>query len=805
MDEKTFGTVQTPAGKGKAKAKAKANGNGNGSTKKTGNGSRPAKLPCLNCPEMRHANSRWCKLHKRAYDSMAYQAKVAEKNGHTDAQAAFTAAMSDDISAKNEIAKFCELNPPDQRYARKQFIDWAAFKTLHGQKTEIIDRSKCAPMWEGEFIAWAKNVKALPEAEAQAWWKEHLSNPRIDRDHDGYKGRLQLWIPKGISKITDKSKYTESFSEQGNKPLKDPKETDIDMLKEHVLRQQHSVVDPFFYANLPASASQSVRPKMSEGDGGLEEEPAPKRFKVDVDRAGPKLVKTMEKDMKAICKTFQTATDKCEQAKSKLESFPREMLLDDLALLGLLRSLDLRVHFLQRFVDNESETTQASMVGIVNGLLHGGKTAADGSTTEDLTSKLSKTAQEALSTGMQDFEKMKTMGAMDIINEFQARLPFKESDTFLDEGKLRAKIDEALRLQKVEDYEALKGEWQVVSASATSVGTSMAKVAGDIAEHLDTKVREAKRQKTRNATAERAQALKAIRDQAKKAAEELKAKPKTAAVAPVFGLDPDTKKDNMEAVPVLDGADKIKSWSTPWVVKDWEHAKACLSDSALKKSLETFAAQYRKLVGEGGRHQYALQAGAVKAEVDKVLQLAMPSQDGFLDLEAEDIDGGGKFMAATWLYGFGPDMSFCNLMPNAASQIRVHVRGEVNMMMFDWHSFCEKMQVASEPFSCALALVSSLTDDKLKECKSKGVQMWEHTLVANELLYLPVGCVAVETCCSGSTEVYGIRKSFFPTGDQRIVDNYKTVLLQFGKDKRSVGAMESVSAALDRALKKQSA
>ena len=168
------------------------------------------------------------------FDSMLYQAKKADKDKNgadKEMERAFCEAMKDDITAKNEVLAFCEMNPPDQRYARKQCIDWAAFKQKHGRRTEIIDRSKCTPMWEGEFLKWAENVKALPEAEAKAWWKEPLNNPRIERDNDGYKGRLQLWVPKSVARLTDKSKFTESAAEQGSKPIKDPKAEDVNMLK----------------------------------------------------------------------------------------------------------------------------------------------------------------------------------------------------------------------------------------------------------------------------------------------------------------------------------------------------------------------------------------------------------------------------------------------------------------------------------------------------------------------------------------------------------------------------------------------
>ena len=110
-------------------------------------------------------------------------------------------------------------------------------------------------MWEGEFIQWATTEKALPKSEAEQWWKEFYNNPRIERDNEGPKGRLQLWVPKGQSRLTDKARFSESTTTQGSKPLKDPKASDIEMLQDHVKRQQQSVVDPFFCGASGASGS----------------------------------------------------------------------------------------------------------------------------------------------------------------------------------------------------------------------------------------------------------------------------------------------------------------------------------------------------------------------------------------------------------------------------------------------------------------------------------------------------------------------------------------------------------------------
>ena len=87
------GSNQRGRGRGKAAAKRKNTGGGSA------------------------ANSRFCKDHKRSYDSMAYQAKKAEEQGTEGAVEAFNACMASDLKAGEEVKKFAEINPPDRMYS----------------------------------------------------------------------------------------------------------------------------------------------------------------------------------------------------------------------------------------------------------------------------------------------------------------------------------------------------------------------------------------------------------------------------------------------------------------------------------------------------------------------------------------------------------------------------------------------------------------------------------------------------------------------------------------------------------------
>ena len=108
----------------------------------------------------------------------------------------------------------------------------------------------------------------------------------------------------------------------------------------------------------------------------------------------------------------------------------------------------------------------------------------------------------------------------------------------------------------------------------------------------------------------------------------------------MFDISQEETEKLVDEVPEVKGPSLINSWAHPWVIKDWDSIKNCLTDQAFKKSLDTFASQYKKLGGSTGRHQYAIQSGEVKKIMETMLQEVMPAASAHLDLETEDIEGG---------------------------------------------------------------------------------------------------------------------------------------------------------------------
>ena len=204
----------SPKAKGKnarVKAAARASPKRGG---KTGKGQRPGKLPCICCEEMRVSNSRFCKDHKRSADAMSYQ---AEKSDDPEAKETFDQIFADDAAMAAAVNQFSKDNPPCAKYKRKQMIDWLQYKRSYGTRVTRRDRGTDVPKTEKEFKLWCVNVKGLTEQETKDWWAKLLDSPGVDRDYEGYGGKLRLYIPnaeEGRDRLRDQ--YIDNRQEEGS-------------------------------------------------------------------------------------------------------------------------------------------------------------------------------------------------------------------------------------------------------------------------------------------------------------------------------------------------------------------------------------------------------------------------------------------------------------------------------------------------------------------------------------------------------------------------------------------------------------
>ena len=142
---------------GKARAKAKSKGKAKAKARVRADRNCLARA----CDKLRYSGHRWCKDHKRCAESMKLQAQAADDQGEEGAVEAYEKVFSTDETAAEAMEAWCEINPPEHKWQRKQFLDWAQFVVQHGKRSSVIDRSKTKPMTEGEFLKWMKDNKAI--------------------------------------------------------------------------------------------------------------------------------------------------------------------------------------------------------------------------------------------------------------------------------------------------------------------------------------------------------------------------------------------------------------------------------------------------------------------------------------------------------------------------------------------------------------------------------------------------------------------------------------------------------------------
>lgn len=479
------------SGRGRAKAKCKAAAKGR---------TRASNEPCLNCSEKRFIGFRWCQTHKRAWEAMQWQAKPAEQHGEIGAVAAFDTAMSNDSSARAAIEQGCQLNPPDKRYARKQFIDWGSFVKSHGKRTSKIDRSKCCPMTEGEFMQWATSTKALTMQEAQEWWDEHLNNPLIDRDNGVFRGRQQLWIPKEKSRIDQKETYIDAAQTEGAKTLKNPKEQDLEMLRDHVKRQKINFGDSFLtgLGSGMSSSMESPGKRLAEavsGNGVSPSPPAAERAArtVDFDRELPRFVTTMEKDTKSLGQSMTNSLKRLHAARESLTEYGAGRAATDVALIAMVRNVQARGCLVSIWVGEG--TKKLDFVSMFKPVL--------ASPPENFPDNV----KQMLQKHVDEFDSLlgdTSQAVKSLVDTNKANLPFAEDQVFVSKkgmGELRDKL--LFDVAEVDAFELAKSNWKGILSAHTSLATSALKFANDVIQHIKTREAESKRQEKRQEIAGR--------------------------------------------------------------------------------------------------------------------------------------------------------------------------------------------------------------------------------------------------------------------------------------------------------------
>ena len=528
-------------------------------------------------------------------------------------------------------------------------------------------------------------------------------------------------------------------------------------------------------------------PEDGPGGGSSTIQPPPnkKQKKIDLDRELPKFSRTLDKDLANLNKLFEAAQSKVDSVFKDIDEVELKLVMSDVAFLGLVRSFELRLHFLHRW--NGAEPTSQSVHEVL-------KKPYDAAIASGSGSDIKMEKKNVFDQGLQEFIEHAGRSAEGIIEACKDRLPVKEPPNFDDSEHLVAARHSVLSLQTVDDLEKFKSDWTATTANVSSLATSLRKVASDVCEHMKTRAREAQRAELRRQNAEKQEALKKVREEASKAAAEIRKKsiavgPQLPVLSADFSMVP--------AVPAISKLSDVQSmpsedWSKPWMLKKTDEVQLCLGDGQLQKSFTTFALQCKKAKEQqGGRHQYNLAAGSVKDTVDAVLAKIMPKADAILGM-AKLVENGDKFTQSTWLYAYATDMVFVGLPPNGCAQVRVQATGTVECIIIDLKSFVAAMSTDAKLTLTALHKELGQAND-VQPFLDKNINMWRHTLSVGEVLYLPTGVGVIEKCPPDQSFIYGMRKSFLcKTG----ASAYAAVLKLFAEDGRNVDKMRKIHEAL---------
>ena len=102
-------------------------------------------------------------------------------------------------------------------------------------------------------------------------------------------------------------------------------------------------------------------PEDGPGGGSSTIQPPPnkKQKKIDLERELPKFSRTLDKDLANLNKLFEAAQSKVDSVFKDIDEVELKLVMSDVAFLGLVRSFELRLHFLHRW--NGAEPTSQSV------------------------------------------------------------------------------------------------------------------------------------------------------------------------------------------------------------------------------------------------------------------------------------------------------------------------------------------------------------------------------------------------------------------------------------------------------------
>ena len=204
--------VEGAGGSSRKGKKGRGKGSGGGASKEKNTDS-------FICSEKKLRNSKFCKVHNRAYENMKYQAQHVKP---PELQA-FNQIMSDPGKAKIAVDQFIADNP--EGTSRKRLVDWASWKREHGVRVAFTVREGEQLLDIDDYFIERAQPRGKTRQESDEAFKELMKGP-YDREGEG--PLTKLWLPKLKERMRDRTHFSEASVVEGSKQMKevDKKEKD---------------------------------------------------------------------------------------------------------------------------------------------------------------------------------------------------------------------------------------------------------------------------------------------------------------------------------------------------------------------------------------------------------------------------------------------------------------------------------------------------------------------------------------------------------------------------------------------------
>jgi hypothetical protein len=801
-----------------------------------------SKLPCLvqSCSGVRVVGKRFCDTHKRSEDAMKYQA-AAQQKIDGEALNLMNKLLSDDILAGIEVEKFGKQNPPDKKYLRKQLVQWASYLKISYKNVFAKEENTETPMTQAAFNKYCELTLGLTDVETKDWWKDLYSNPKTERDTEGFKGRVQLWIPTGKMRTTGSETGVNDQVHQGGNQIKSADERDVNVLKKHVLNQDADLSSQWFRS---AAATSSSSTPLAGDQGTLDEENAPKKKRqiLKPERDAPKYHQQMQIFLTSFTKTIDKAQTASQSAVQLLIDIPEEKKQKDKALNSYTSTLQFQMQVFNKFCGHtevvklfnnyvapvaDSAVPSTPLSSTQTFYPDNRASVMTPSTPRDpATPSTAAPSTPATSPPPEASPKRAVPaschvkpGSVCFTEEYIVEVAFRKlMHDFVTKKPFPQEIDKAMTLHEMQDHCAQITDidepdmladhiedWEEAVKIALAVVKAVIHSSDTLAKHLLALDRAKVKQAKQDAVDKTATQLKTIREQAKLQAEAIKVKHQAAhaaATPKVFTLDiaiPGIAEIALHTAKV-EQAQQATLYSEPCVLRDMPEVALWLSDHVVQKSLTSFASGYRKKAETtAGRTQVPVDVKQGKAATAAMFDAFVPTQDVLDIARDQTISGGQAFMDGLWMFGFSPDMKYSGFTPNNSACLRALALGEVKILLVDVQSLVKVTKEKALTPGCKdqcknlsyLEELNNWDDAKLKSLVASGVKMKRFVQKQGDLLYIPQGFLIVESTMPGQSLVYGVRKSMMMKGGEH-ASAYRATTELFRASQRNCERMDAI-------------